>query len=130
MSTLYEKGNFQQLVKNIFSSSNDVLLYLTFEFEHFLSLFLLFHVFSCRFQSYLSSCSALKVAQVASCHPWYSHMVQRRVWNRVQQPRVCAAERSCLRACGVTRWDTESNKGMCGGCGMEMCANKVDGWNG
>ncbi len=33
------------------------------------------------------------------------------MWNRAQQSRVCAVEMSYLRgACGVTRWEGESNE--------------------
>ena len=36
-------------------------------------------------------------------------------WNRAQQSRVCAMERSYLKgACGMTRWEGEKNESVCG----------------
>ncbi len=49
------------------------------------------------------------------------------MWNRAQQLRVCAVEMSYLRgACGVTRWDGESNESMYERCGMGSRANGVN----
>ncbi len=40
-------------------------------------------------------------------------------WNRAQQSRVHAVEMSYLRgACGVTRWEGESNNSVCERCNM------------
>ncbi len=48
-------------------------------------------------------------------------------WNRAQQSRVCAVEMSYLRgACGVTRWDGESNESVYERCGMGSQANGVN----
>ncbi len=48
-------------------------------------------------------------------------------WNRAQQSRVHAVEMSYLRgACGVTRWDGESNESVYESCGMGSCANGVN----
>ncbi len=48
-------------------------------------------------------------------------------WNRTQQPRVHAVEMSYRRgACGVTRWDGESNERMYERCGMGSHANGVN----
>ncbi len=50
-------------------------------------------------------------------------------WNRAQQSRVCAVEMSYLRgACGVTRWEGESNESVYERCGMGTCASEV--WRG
>ncbi len=47
-------------------------------------------------------------------------------WNRAQQSRVCVVEMSYLRgACGVTRWDGESNESVYERCGMGSQANGV-----
>ena len=47
-------------------------------------------------------------------------------WNRAQQSRVRAVEMSYLRgACGVTRWDGESNENVYERCGMGERANGV-----
>ncbi len=47
-------------------------------------------------------------------------------WNRGQQLRVCAVEISYLRgACGVTRWERESNERVYERCGMGACASGV-----
>ncbi len=47
-------------------------------------------------------------------------------WNRAQQSRVCAMEMSYLRgACGVTRWEGESNESMYERCSMGACASRV-----
>ncbi len=44
-----------------------------------------------------------------------------------QESRVHAVEMSYLRgACGVTRWDGESNESMYEGCGMGNHANEVN----
>lgn len=41
----------------------------------------------------------------------------------MQQSRVCVVEMSYLRgACGMTRWDGESNAGICNGCDKGVCA--------
>ncbi len=49
------------------------------------------------------------------------------MWNRVQQSRVCAVEMSYPRgACGVTRWDGESNESVYESCGMVSRANGVN----
>ena len=47
-------------------------------------------------------------------------------WNRAQQSRVCGVEMSYPRgACGVTRWERESNESVYERSGMEPCANGV-----
>ena len=47
-------------------------------------------------------------------------------WNRAQQSRVHAVEISYLRgACGVTRWEGDSNKSVYESCSMRPCANVV-----
>ncbi len=47
--------------------------------------------------------------------------------DRAQQSRVRAAERSYLRgACGVTRWNDESNESMYERCGMGTQRNGVN----
>ncbi len=49
------------------------------------------------------------------------------MWNRAQQSRERAVEMSYLRgACGVTRWDGESNESVYESCGMGSCANGVN----
>ncbi len=49
------------------------------------------------------------------------------MWNRAQQSRVRAVEISYLRgACGVTRWDGDSNKSMYERSGMGSCVNEVN----
>ncbi len=49
------------------------------------------------------------------------------MWNSSQQSRVCAVEMSYLRgACGVTRWDGQSNESVYEKCGM---ASQVIGVN-
>ncbi len=48
-------------------------------------------------------------------------------WNRAQQSRVRPVEMSYLRgACGVTRWDGESNESMYERCEMGSQANGVN----
>ena len=47
-------------------------------------------------------------------------------WNSSQQSRVCDVEMSDLKgACGVTRWEGESNKSVYERCGMGPCAHGV-----
>ena len=47
-------------------------------------------------------------------------------WNRAQQSKVCGVEIKYLRgACGVTRWEGESNESMYKSCGMGPCAKRV-----
>ncbi len=47
-------------------------------------------------------------------------------WNSAQQSRVRAVEMSYPRgACGVTRWEGESNESVCERCGMGTCASGV-----
>ena len=47
-------------------------------------------------------------------------------WNRAQQSRVCAVERSYLRgASDVTRWEDESNESVYERCSMGLYANGV-----
>ncbi len=49
------------------------------------------------------------------------------MWNGAQQSRVHAVDMSYLRgACGVTRWDGESNKSVYERCGMGSRANGVN----
>ncbi len=49
-----------------------------------------------------------------------------RTWNRAQQSRVCAVGMSYLRgACGVTRWEGESNESVYERCSMSVCAMGV-----
>ncbi len=48
-------------------------------------------------------------------------------WNRAQQSRVRVVEMSYLRgACGLTRWDGESNEIVYEKCGM---GSQVNGGN-
>ncbi len=48
-------------------------------------------------------------------------------WNRAQQSRVVAVEMSYLRgACGMTRWDGESNESMYERYGMGSRGNGVN----
>ena len=48
------------------------------------------------------------------------------IWNRTQLLRVRGVEMSYLRgACGVTRWECESNESVYERCGMRPCANEV-----
>ncbi len=47
-------------------------------------------------------------------------------WNRTQQPRVRPVEMRCMRgACGVTRWDGESNGNVYERLGIGTHANEV-----
>ena len=47
-------------------------------------------------------------------------------WNRAQQSRVHAVEITYLiGACGMTRWEGESNETVYERCGMGTCANRV-----
>ncbi len=51
------------------------------------------------------------------------------MWNRAQQARVHAVEMSYPReACGVTRWDGESNENVYERCGMRSQVNGVSEW--
>lgn len=51
--------------------------------------------------------------------------LENRTWNRVQESRICTVEISYLSgACGVTRWDRESNEGMC-----EMWHGSICKWS-
>ncbi len=46
------------------------------------------------------------------------------IWNRAQQSKVHAVEMSYLRqACGVTRWEGESNESAYERCSMGACAS-------
>ncbi len=52
---------------------------------------------------------------------------ERWTWNRAQESRVRAVEMSYLRgACGVTRWDGESNESVYERCDMGSHANGVN----
>ena len=43
-------------------------------------------------------------------------------WNRMQQSRVRGVEMNDLRgACGVTGWESKSNRSMYERCGMGTC---------
>ena len=47
-------------------------------------------------------------------------------WNRALQSRVYGVEISYLRgACGLTRWECESNESVYEKCGMGPCVNGV-----
>ena len=47
-------------------------------------------------------------------------------WNRAQQSSVRAVEMSYTRgACGVTRWEDESNESLYERCGMSTCGEGV-----
>ncbi len=49
------------------------------------------------------------------------------MWNKVQQLRVRAVEMSFLRgACGMTRWNSESNENIYERCGMGSHVNTVN----
>ncbi len=51
------------------------------------------------------------------------------MWNRTQQSRVPAMEMSYLsRACGVTRWEGESNESVYERCCMRASVCEV--WSG
>ena len=48
------------------------------------------------------------------------------IWDREHQSRVRVVETSYLKgACGVTRWEGESNDNVHERCGMGPCANEV-----
>ncbi len=49
------------------------------------------------------------------------------MWNRGQQSKVHAVETSYMRgACGVTRWDGESNESIHERCGMASHTNGIN----
>ncbi len=59
--------------------------------------------------------------------PTLTYGSQTWTWNRAQQLRVDAVEMSYLTgACGVTRWDGESNESVYERCGMGNQANGVN----
>ncbi len=57
-------------------------------------------------------------------------MDQAWTWNKAQHSRVHAVEMSYLRgACGVTRWEGETNESVYESCDMVACASGVV-WSG
>ena len=43
------------------------------------------------------------------------------IWNRAQQPRVCVVQISYLKdACGVARWEVESDESVYERCSMGL----------
>ncbi len=54
-------------------------------------------------------------------------MDQTWTWIRDQQSRVHSVEMNYLReACGVTRWECESNERVYEKCGMVACASGME----
>ncbi len=59
--------------------------------------------------------------------PTLSYASKTWTWNAAQQSRIRAVEMSFMRgACGVSRWDRESNEDTHGRCGMCETALEMD----